>query len=209
MFREKKYVFFSERAARLFGAFCALVLLFSVLMPLKGAAEIYSSVLRFHVVANSDSEADQSLKLAVRDKLLDWTGEGLARCSSRAEAAVFLSAQKEELMRRVRAFLADQGAGYGAEAEILEEYHAAKTYEDITLPQGSYLSFRVTLGAGEGQNFFCVLFPPICRSSAQKTASEVLVEYGLDEGGVRFFSEKSGVQVRFFLWDRIREVFHL
>lgn len=186
-----------------------LFLLATIFVPLKVSAGVYTSLLRFHVVANSDSAEDQELKLAVRDLLLERTKEGLSACADREEAAVYLAAQKGMLLKEVRAFLREKGVTYSAEATLAEEYHPKKTYEDVTLPQGNYLTFRVTLGEANGKNFFCVLFPPICKNTAKKPASEVLIDYGVEGESVQGIVTDDGIEVRFFLWDVLRGLFGL
>ncbi|MBQ2253316.1 MAG: stage II sporulation protein R [Clostridia bacterium] len=194
---------------RIVCAILGLFLLATVFVPLKVSAGVYTSLLRFHVVANSDSVEDQEMKLAVRDLLLERTKEGLMQCADREEAAVYLAAQKGILLKEVRAFLRERGADYSAEATLVEEYHPKKSYEDVTLPQGNYLTFRVTLGEAEGKNFFCVLFPPICKNTVKKPASEVLVDYGVEQESVQSIVTDDGVSVRFFLWDALRGLFGL
>ncbi len=197
----------SENFARGLCALFALVLLFFVLCPLKAYAEVTDSLLRFHVVANSDSDFDQALKLEVRDLLLEWTGESLSSCTSREEAALYLAAAKEGLLLRVRRFLQSRSVTYGAEADLLLEYHPAREYGDVSLPSGEYLTFRVLLGEGKGQNFFCVLFPPMCKNTA-KRSSEVLIEYKMGSGARKLVT-REGVSVRFGLWEGLRRLFDL
>lgn len=197
----------SQNFARAFCALISLVMLCFVFCPLKAYAGVVDSFLRFHVVANSDSAFDQDLKLEVRDRLLEWTGESLSACENREEARLYLSAAKEGLLLRVRNFLQSRGVSYGAEADLLFEHHAAKDYGDVSLPAGEYLTFRLTLGKGEGQNFFCVLFPPMCKNTAKRT-SEVLFEYKIGSSSRKLVTQ-DGVSVRFGLWEGIRRLFDL
>lgn len=198
-----------ERGVRALAFFALFVLLLFVFVPLCGAGQIYSSLLRFHVVANSDSEADQALKLRVRDMVLEETQDALSACESREEAGAYLAANAKHIETLVRDYLKKEGVGYGAVCVLTEEYHAAKTYGDVTLPQGTYLSFRIVLGAGEGQNFFCVLFPPICKNSVTKSASEVLLDYGISGGARRIVRTEEGREVRFFLAEVFTRFFDL
>lgn len=199
------------REALLLRALCwffALFLLVSVLYPLKAHAEITANVLRFHVVANSDSEEDQRIKLLVRDRLLEWTGEGLAICEDRAEAEAYLVCAKDGIVSRVRLFLQSLGVSYSATASVQTEQHAARTYGDVTLPQGTYLTFRVVLGEGDGENFFCVLFPPLCKNTAKLSQSEILSEYKIG-GAARRFVTRDGTEIRFGLWEKVKALFDL
>ena len=196
-------------SVRLTCAAAALVLLFCVLLPLQGEAGVREEVLRFHVVANSDSGRDQELKREVRDLLLSLTREGLEACSDRAAAEVFLQLQSQKLMGSVCAFLKQEGADYGARAYLVREWHEAKTYGDITLPAGEYLSYRVLLGEGRGKNFFCVLFPPLCVPPEGTRESEVLVRYGTDAALVRLITPAEGRETRFFALDLFRRIFQM
>ncbi len=198
----------NRRVAQI-AALCLALSLLALLMPLRASAEVYGSLLRFHVVANSDSVEDQEVKLAVRDLVLEWTREGLSSCENRAEAELYLETVREGLCRRVRDYLRQEGFSYGAEAMLAVEYHAPKTYEDITLPQGNYLSFRLVLGEGKGKNFFCVLFPPICKNTATEPASEVLIRYGVSPYGVQETQTAGTREVRFFLWESLQRIFDL
>lgn len=199
----------AERLLRAVACFCAVVLLLFVFLELRAEAGVYESVLRFHVVANSDSETDQNIKLSARDFLLEAADEGLRACESRAEAAVYLSAAKERLLVSLRAFLRDAGVSYGAEATLETEQHTKKVYGDVTLPAGEYLTFRVVLGEGRGRNFFCVLFPPICKNSVTESAGEVLYDYGVPSESVRKIRTQEDLEVRFFFWESIKRFFQL
>ncbi len=199
---------FRKKACAVFAFVCAAFLLVSVFLPLKGRARITSSVLRFHVVADSDAPEDQELKEDLRASVLDWTKEGLSACRSVTQAQAYLEENRPVLERKIDAFLSERGAPYGALLFIGTEYHAAKTYDEITLPQGEYLTFRITLGRGEGHNFFCVLFPPICQNAARReTNGEVLMQYGFSSDEVRRLEDGGGVKYRFFLWDLICGLF--
>ncbi len=193
-----------QRGVKVFAFVCAIGLLLFVLLPLKGAAEIYSGVLRFHVVAHSDSAKDQSIKLLVRDYLLDLVGEELAACEDRAQAERLLEDRTQMLMQKAREYLRTLGVTYSASAALCDEVHEAKTYEDITLPAGQYRSYRVVLGDGAGENFFCVLFPPICKKTAAKSASQVFFDYGYSAGSSRILKTREGKDVRFFALDFFR-----
>lgn len=202
----------SPRTSRGAGLLCLVLsvfLILFVLLPLKASAGVYSSVLRFRVVANSDSAEDQAVKFAVRDFVLENTEEGLSACRNREEATAYLLFAKEKIAQNVRAFLREQGVSYSAEVVLEDAYHPAKVYEDVTLPQGVYRSFRIELGQAAGENFFCVLFPPICQNTAKVPASEVLLRYGVPGESVKQAAGAPRRQTRFFLWDALRLLFAL
>ncbi len=124
--------------------------------------EIPQEVLRLHIPANSDSEYDQQVKLRLRDFVLEKFGTQLSGCSSRSEAAEEVRKLLPEIEKSCCEFLSQQGAGYGAHAELTEMYFTTREYENVTLPAGNYLALRLTLGSGEGHNWWCVMFPPLC-----------------------------------------------
>ena len=146
----------------------ALALTAAVMITLVSAAylpieesKLYSDVIRLHVIANSDSETDQQLKLAVRDAILEnsrvlFAGEDID------EAARIVGASEPELLAIAGRVLDEYGAEYGARVVFGEEEYPTREYGGRIFPAGRYLSLRVILGKGEGQNWWCVLFPPLC-----------------------------------------------
>lgn len=136
------------------------------------AEEVQSEVLRLHIPANSDSEEDQRIKLELRDFLLERYGAELADSGDLAEA----ERRTEELLPEIEAdcqrFLEECGAGYGARAELTEMYFTTREYDNVTLPAGTYTALRITLGSGEGHNWWCVMFPPLCLPAVSGEAAE-------------------------------------
>jgi stage II sporulation protein R len=141
-------------------------------MPIHGEEGIYENVIRLHVIANSDSEADQALKLRVRDRVLALTSEALADCESLEEAEARLDALRGALATAARETMLEEGYNYPVEVTLTKEIYPRKSYDGICFPSGEYLSCRVILGEGEGQNWWCVLFPPLCLSAATKNEQE-------------------------------------
>ena len=134
--------------------------------------EIPRYVLRLHIPANSDGEYDQKVKLALRDLVLEEYGAQLAECSSREEAVAEIQSLLPEIEERCCAFLERQGVDYGARAELTEMYFTTREYENVTLPAGDYLALRITLGSGEGHNWWCVMFPPLCIPMASQPITD-------------------------------------
>lgn len=116
------------------------------------------SVLRLHVIANSDSPADQAVKLAVRDRILAL----MPQAESKHMARQYLTANGKALYAAVEETLAEQGCGYGAQLRLGESAFPGKRYGGDYYPAGSYDALQVVLGAGTGKNWWCVLFPPLC-----------------------------------------------
>ena len=152
-----------------------MLLLFCVL-PIHGEREIYDRVLRLHVIANSDSEADQSLKLAVRDAVLDYCAPLLAECDSREKAAEAVLAYKAEIEHIAVERLKESGCDDRVRLEVCIEHYPQKSYESFCFPQGSYLSVKLMIGEAEGKNWWCVLFPRLCTGAAVSPEDEFVAE---------------------------------
>lgn len=124
--------------------------------------EISDKIIRLHVVANSDSEEDQQLKRKVRDKILQYMTPILSKSVSRAESIEILQTNLTKIIGIANKEILANGKTYKASAKIGEFPFPTKTYGDVALPAGSYEALRIQLGNGEGANWWCVMFPPLC-----------------------------------------------
>lgn len=130
--------------------------------------DIRGSVLRMHVVANSDSEEDQCLKLKVRDAVLEAGKEYFDNSESAAQAEEKLIPVKDELENVAKKVVEDNGYDYDVKVNIGNAYFPTKTYDgDVTLPAGEYEAVNVIIGSGNGHNWWCVMFPPMCLPAAE------------------------------------------
>lgn len=136
--------------------------------------EIPQYVLRLHIPANSDSEYDQNIKLELRDMILREYGTRLASCESREAAENQVRELLPEIENACCGFLSQQGADYGAKAELTEMYFTTRQYENVTLPAGEYQAVRITLGTGSGHNWWCVMYPALCIPMASEPAEDEL-----------------------------------
>lgn len=189
---------------RILIAFLALsgILLFIGLLPVHGEEEIYESVVRLHVLANSDSEEDQALKLSVRDAILQESAPWLADCDTREEASAVLEERKDDLKQIAENVV--QNAGYSYPVSILlgEETYPERDYDSVCFPSGSYTSLRVCIGDAEGKNWWCCLFPPLCLGSSTVSSSDAedaFIAVGLtpDQYKIITETEKPVYRVRF------------
>ena len=130
--------------------------------------QIPNEVFRLHVLANSDSEEDQALKLKVRDRLLDETGTLFSECTTKAEAMSAAKANIAYLEQVAQDEIYKQGYTYGVTVEVENIFFNNRQYDDITMPAGNYDALRVLIGEGAGQNWWCVLFPAMCLPAAEK-----------------------------------------
>ena len=152
---------------------CALLVLAAALTLfcswLGGYRECLSGkLLRLHVVANSDSDADQALKLEVRDAVLDCAAGYLENVSDVRAAEQVLGAHLAELAGAGQAVVREKGYDYAVRASLGTSHFPTKTYDGFALPAGDYRALRVTIGAGEGRNWWCVVFPTLCVSAASE-----------------------------------------
>lgn len=143
---------------------------------------VHNEVLRLHIPANSNSADDQRMKLRLRDHILTEYGAQLSEESDIAAATQRIQALLPEIEADCCEFLRENGADYEATAELTEMYFSTRTYEDVTLPAGEYTALRITLGTGEGNNWWCVMFPPLCIPAVSEPTEELPdTLYGKDE----------------------------
>jgi len=152
---------------KIFASAAASLLIAAVLLsflPVRGEENVYEKVIRFHVLAESDSAEDQSLKLKVRDAVLDYISPKLAQCKEFESAAAILKEETEQIKLVAEKTIRENGYDYSATAELVREDYPTRVYDEITLPAGSYTSMKISIGNGEGKNWWCVLFPSVCNS---------------------------------------------
>ena len=136
--------------------------------------ELAGSVIRFHVIANSDSAEDQALKLAVRDRVLARAEEIYPQDATLAQAQAALESNLNLLAAAGREVVEERGYDYPVAASLEECWFPTKEYEGFALPAGNYTALRVTIGEGTGQNWWCVAFPPLCLGAASETLDQAL-----------------------------------
>lgn len=174
--------------------FTALVLLTAVLraaLPVNGEAGVYDKLVRLHVVANSDSDEDQALKLKVRDALLEYSHEILSGCKTADEAKAAVEAHRDDIISVCRGVIAENGSDHPVSLKLGFEAYPEKTYGGVTLPSGDYYSVRVIIGEGGGHNWWCVLFPPLCVGAAEEERS-VMASAGLTKDEVDLLTDNDG-----------------
>lgn len=178
-------------------------------LPVHGEAAIYDSVIRLHVLAVSDSAEDQAVKLQVRDHILSCLAPVLDGVTERAEAEVLVQESLEMLQNSADSFLREQGRDETVQVTLTEENYPAREYDAFSLPAGEYLSLRVILGEGEGQNWWCVLFPSVCSRFAAANTETLYREAGFTPEQYRMIThtDKTPYQVRFRLLEIWEELF--
>lgn len=130
--------------------------------------DIPNRVLRLHVLANSDSEEDQELKLYVRNRVLSESAGILDGAKNREDAEQIVTESLSQLQAAAADEIASRGYDYPVQVQLENIYFTTRTYEQVTLPAGRYDALRVTIGEAAGKNWWCVMFPPMCLPAAQE-----------------------------------------
>ena len=170
-------------------AFClAFVLLLSIdcLIP-RDEGKIYDSVIRLHILANSDAQPDQELKLKVRDAIIAESN-GLFENSEPELPLDQMDELGEKFVSIANRVIKENGYDYTAAVEWGKESYPTREYDGITFPSGEYYSLRINLGNAEGQNWWCVLFPPLCTNAS--SAKENLNSMGISKNGTKVYTSK-------------------
>ncbi len=151
----------------LFGLVCAIMMSFARFDT--RCEELRTSVLRLHILANSDSEDDQQLKLKVRDKILSVTSERFNEARNLSEAIEIAKSDLDVITAAAQEEINASGYDYTVTANIEKNFFNNRDYDDFTLPAGVYNSLTVRIGNAEGHNWWCVVFPGVCLPAAEKT----------------------------------------
>ena len=191
--------------ALLIGAAACLI---SGALALQTQDRLAEKVVRLHVLANSDSEEDQALKLRVRDVVLERAEALLIRSGSRQEAESLLRGQLLEFEQLASGVIREAGYDYPVSVELADTRFPTREYDSFTLPAGTYLALRVLIGAAEGQNWWCVVFPPLCTAVSADVPASALAA-GLTEAEVGLITEENEGYVLKFktieIWEALRE----
>ncbi len=156
-------------------------------IPMSEASEIYDEIIRLHILANSNGKEDQELKLILRDSLLEEMKVLLDNCETLEKACAVIDENTDALNSVALDVIRENGYEYNVTTSLSVEYYPTREYEDITLPSGEYRSLRVVIGEGKGQNWWCVLYPPICTGTA--SATEELAETGFTTNQIKLITD--------------------
>lgn len=160
----------------LIGLICAVTLSFAKFDA--SCEELRHNVLRLHIIANSDSDEDQALKLAVRDSILENTSMVFDTCGDLQSAVNVAQNEIEFITEVANKTIAQNGFDYGATLRIGTTFFENREYEYFTLPAGEYTSLIITLGEGKGKNWWCVIFPAVCLPAADDASLTDTVSEG-------------------------------
>lgn len=155
-------------------------------------AALADQMLRLHVVANSDSEADQARKLLVRDAVLARASRLLEGVADRRGAEEALAPHLDELAQAGAEALARTGTPDPVRVTLDDQWFPTKEYDGFSLPAGQYRALRVTIGEGRGRNWWCVVFPPLCLASVSEKSVESAAEGVLSQDQVALITGRDG-----------------
>ena len=176
--------------------FAALVWLWGLLADRETLNE---ELLRLHVVADSDSEADQDIKLRVRDAVLASISEDLAKIGDFSQAEAYIRENLPKLEQVANDTLKMLGVSDEAVVTLQKEVFDTRVYDTFTLPAGVYEALRITIGSGEGRNWWCVVFPTLCVPATSEGFEDVAAGAGFPESLTK--SLEGEYEIRFYLLD--------
>ena len=184
-----------------------VVLLASGVDAVRTQEALSEKVVRLHVLANSDTEADQALKLEVRDAILSYAEPLLDRVSDQKEAEAVLRGQLLELEETAIEVIHSAGYSYPVTVELEKTDFPTREYPSFSLPAGEYLALRVLIGEAAGQNWWCVVFPPLC-SAVAADFSDTIENTCFSEEEIAFITEeKIEYQIKFKIVELLADCF--
>lgn len=167
----------------LFSGALSLYIAFSCTYFAGAAQSVREDVVRLHILANSDSEKDQNIKLKVRDELLEKNTLILSDGVNQDNAVEYFELSKDELLETASDVLRENGFDYDVKVYLEKEYFETREYGELIFPAGEYTALKVVLGEGKGRNWWCVMFPPLCVPAADDIEVKNNTEDYLTESG--------------------------
>jgi stage II sporulation protein R len=173
---------------------------------------IAQKVLRFHVIANSDSEEDQQLKLIVKESLVNSLSPQLKDMDDITKVKAIIAEQLDTIKATAENIIQQQGYDYAVAVSLEKCYFPLKVYDNYAFPPGYYEALRVKIGKAEGKNWWCVMFPPLCfvdetYSIVDENSKEKLLELLSEEEYDALISGKTPVKIKFKLVEKIKDLF--
>lgn len=173
-----KTIKLTPRAARTLirSAFCGFALsVVAAVFPFTASCEtLPENIVRLHVVANSNSPADQAVKLKVRDAVLAESAKYYTAADTMQQAVTAICVHLQSIEAAANKALRENGFAQTAAVQVIDCYFPTRDYKAFSLPAGKYRTLRVTIGAGKGKNWWCVVFPALCLPAAESPSTDVL-----------------------------------
>lgn len=168
--------------------------------------QLRESVLRLHILADSDSEEDQRLKLCVRDALLERSGELFGEAADLESAEEAALEALPEIVDIAEDTLRAQGCDSPVRAYLADMEFDERVYGNITMPAGKYRALRIEIGEAKGHNWWCVMYPPLCIPAAEEVESRDEKEY-FDEKELDIVYRPKKYRIKFAIWDKFKKLF--
>jgi stage II sporulation protein R len=176
---------------------------------LRDKAQLQERIVRLHVVANSDSEEDQTMKLKVRDAIVAYLNTSLAEFQDIDQVKAYLAENLQTLENIARQVLESAGINESVNVSFEKETFPIRHYDTFSLPSGVYQSLRIRIGQAEGKNWWCVVFPTLCIPQTEDGFQEVAAGSGFSDGLASTLTHEEGYEVRFFLLDWLGQLENL
>ncbi len=200
-----------KKDTKAFAYVCGLLLavLLITALPVGGEEALYDDVLRLHILANSDSQEDQALKLALRDHILAQYGDTLSSYTDKEQATAEIAALQGTIQQEAADFIYKQGYPYTVQVTLTHEAYPTRDYENVSLPAGTYCSLRIIIGEGQGQNWWCVLFPPMCVGTAmgETVEGDDSIPAGLSSEQYKLISGGGRYRIKFRVLEFVEGIF--
>lgn len=176
--------------------------------------DISEKLIRFHVIANSDEEADQQLKIKVKDNIINYIFPKLKDSKSIDESRDILRNNNKQILKIAEKTIKENGYNYSVNSTLDRENFPEKNYGNITLPQGEYEAYRVIIGSGQGKNWWCVMFPPLCfvdvtKGQVSDKETEETMKRVLDDDEYTEISnknDKNKIKIKFKIVEIIKDL---
>ncbi len=185
--------------------FAVLIFVLAFALDLVAIAKdkrlMQDGLIRLHVVAQSDSDEDQRVKLQVRDAVVSYVEQALSHVMTVEEAKAWLQENLSGIEATANDVLRSLGLTQQAKVTLEREAFPVRHYDSFSLPSGVYESLRVTIGEGKGQNWWCVVFPRLCLPAAGESMEDVAAGAGFSEELTHTLTEPKEYKVRFYFLD--------
>lgn len=199
-----KFLKFVVTCLLIYGAFCLGGIM-------QDRQTLSDDVIRLHVVAASDSQEDQAVKLQIRDAVVEKLNSVMEELPSAADAKAFLLEHLDEIEDTANEVLEKAGFSDRVTVTLDKEAFESRVYDTFTLPAGVYESLRIVVGEGEGQNWWCVVFPTLCVPETTDDFASAAVSSGFSDTLTATVSNEEGYEIRFFVLDclgKLQNLFH-
>ena len=174
---------------------------------ISNASDDYKEkLIRFHVLANSDSDEDQNLKLKVRDAVIDYLQPKLSKSKDIEESELIIKQEYEKIEEIGKNIILENGYNYDIKVGIDYSEFPTKKYSNVVLPAGEYKALRIIIGEGKGKNWWCVMFPPLCVPAADGIETDENTADYLTENGEKIVSGGNKFVVKFKLLELYEEL---